>query len=57
MVAIWIKLYFNILTKFRIKFKTTAPRRLLYVSLVGDKSSEWEVTATSRPFGQRLGNI
>lgn len=57
MVAMWIKLYLRILTKFRIKVKTTAARRLHRVALVGDKNSEWEVTATSRPLGQRQSSI
>lgn len=57
MVAIQIKLYLRILTKFRIKFKITSPRRLLCVAVVGDRSSEWELTATSRPFGQQQGGI
>lgn len=57
MVAVQIKLYLRISTKFRIKFKTTAPRRLLCVALVGDKSCEWEATATSRPLGQRQGGV
>ena len=57
MVAIWIKLYLRILTKFRIKVKTTATRRLHCVALVEDKNSEWEVTATFRPLGQRQSSI